>query len=136
MKGFKYQITVTVLLHKCKINGDTEYAPVYFNSATKTVINSDKHDLNKSFQEILYRIDNWINEGSGWIIESINSEYVNISVYSPLIGSTYIELPDGLKNSMKGLINMKNNNNKCFLWCHIRHFNLVKRHPEKIKKVD
>ena len=80
MKGFKYQITVTDLLHKCKINGDTEYAPVYFNSATKTVINSDKHDLNKSFQEILYRIDNWINEGSGWIIESINSEYVNISV--------------------------------------------------------
>ena len=28
--------------------------------------------LNKSFQEILYRIDNWINEGSGWIIESID----------------------------------------------------------------
>ena len=41
MKGFKYQITVTVLLSKHKINGDIEYAPVYFNSATKTVISSD-----------------------------------------------------------------------------------------------
>ena len=65
MKGFKYQITVTVLLYKHKVNGDIEYAPVYFNSATKTVINSDKYDLDKSFPEILYRIDNWINEGSG-----------------------------------------------------------------------
>ena len=40
MKGFKYQITVTVLLCKNKQNGDIKYAPVYFNSATKTVINS------------------------------------------------------------------------------------------------
>ena len=111
MKGFKYQIIVTVLLSKHKVNGDTEYAPVYFNSATKTVINFDKYDLDKSFQEILYRIDNWINEGSGWIIESIESQYVNISIYRPLIGSTYIELADKLKNPMKGLINIKKNDN-------------------------
>ena len=52
MKGFKYQITVTVLLCKHKENGDMEYAPVYFNSATKAVIISHKYDLDKSFQEI------------------------------------------------------------------------------------
>ena len=61
---------------------------------TKTVISSDKYDFDKSFQEILYRIDSWINQGSGWIIESIEAQYVSIYVYSPLIGSTYIELPD------------------------------------------
>ena len=54
--------------------------------------------LDKCFQEILYRIENWINEGSGWIIKSIDTQYVNISVYSPLIGSTYIELPSRLKH--------------------------------------
>ena len=127
MKGFKYQMTVAVLIYKHKISGEIQYAPVYFNSATKTVINCDKFDLDKSFQEVLYSIDNWINEGSDWIIESINGEYVNISAYSPLIGSTYIELRNGLRNPMKGLINIKNNGNKCFLWCHIRHLNLVKR---------
>ena len=37
---------------------------------------------------------------------------------------------------MKGLINIKNNDNKCFLWCHIRHLNLVERHPEGITKED
>ena len=63
MEGFKKQITVATLLSKHKENEDIEYTPIYFNSATKTVINSDKYDLDKSLQEILYRIDNWINEG-------------------------------------------------------------------------
>ena len=31
-KGFKYQISVKVLLKKYKHNGEIEFAPVYFNS--------------------------------------------------------------------------------------------------------
>ena len=69
-------------------------------------------------------------------MESIEAQYVNISIYSPLIGSTYIELPGKLKNLMKGLINIKNNDNKCFLWCHIRHLNPLKIHPERVTKKD
>ena len=71
MKDFKYQITVKALLSKEKGNGDIEYSSVYFNSVTKTVINYE-FSFDKCFQEILYIIDHWINEGSGWIIESIN----------------------------------------------------------------
>ena len=114
MKGFKYQIAMTVLLYKHKVDGDAEYSPVYFNSATKTLINF-QYSIDKSFQEISYRIDNWINKGSGGIIESIDCEYLNIFLYRPLRGSKYIELPSGLRNSKKGLINVKNNDNKCFL---------------------
>ena len=64
MKDFKYQITSAVLLSKIKTDGSIEYSPVYFNSTTKTVINSE-FNLDHAFQEILYRIDNWINQGSG-----------------------------------------------------------------------
>ena len=41
-----------------------------------------------------------------------------------------------LKNPKKGLINIKNNDNKCFLWCHVRHLHLIKKHPERINKED
>ena len=75
--GFKYQITVKVLLKKYRSNGEIEFNPVYFNSSTKTVINP-RYKLNKSFQEILHRIDTWISRGSGWIIELIESQYINI----------------------------------------------------------
>ena len=37
---------------------------------------------------------------------------------------------------MKGLINIKNTTNKCFLWYHIRDLNLLKIHPERIIKAD
>ena len=79
-KGFKYQITVKVLLKKYKLNGEIEFAPVYFNSLTKTIINN-RFKLENSFQEILYMIDAWISEGSGWSVEPIESQYINISTY-------------------------------------------------------
>ena len=63
-QGFKYQITRGFKLREYKPNGEIEFRPVYFNSAMKTVINH-KFDLWNVFQEILYKIDNWINEGSG-----------------------------------------------------------------------
>ena len=75
------------------------------------MINSDKYMLDKSFQENLYKIDNWINEGSDWVIESIVTGFVNSFVFSPLSGSTYIQLSRKLINSMKHLINIKNNDN-------------------------
>ena len=120
-------------MHIQKEKGGKDFAPVYFDSATKAVMNSE-YNLDKSFQEILYRIDNWINEGSGWLIESIEAQYLNIFAYSPLSGSAYIEIPHKLKQSMKGLINIKNNVNKCFPWSYIRHLNQLKTHPEKITK--
>ena len=106
-RGFKYQITVKGLLKIYKPNGEIEFTPVYFNSSTKTVINH-KYKLNKSFQEILHIVDAWINRGPGWIIESIESQYINISTYRPLVGGSYIDLPKELKHPRKGLINIKN----------------------------
>ena len=84
----------------------------------------------------MYRIDAWINRGSGWIIEAIESQYINISTYRPLAGSCYIDLPIELKHERKGLINIKNNDQKCFLWCHVRHISPLKEQPERILKND
>ena len=39
-----------------------------------------------------------------------------------------------MNNPKKGLINIRNNDNKCFLWCHVRHLNLVNNHSTRIKK--
>ena len=119
-KGFKYQITVKVLLKKYKHNGEIEFRPVYFNSKTKTIINH-RFKLDSSFQEILYMIANWINEGFGWIIELLESQYINISTYRPLSGSSYMDLPIQLKSPRKGLTNIKKKDQKCFLWCHVSY---------------
>ena len=51
IKGFKYQITLKVLLSKYKENAEREFAPVYFNSTTKTVmvLKTVLSDLLKNF---------------------------------------------------------------------------------------
>ena len=100
--GFKYQITVKVLLRKYKLIREIEFAPVYINSVTKTVIDH-RFRLENSFQKILYVIDVWINNGSGWNVESIESQYINISTYRPLSGSSYIDLPVELTSPRKGI---------------------------------
>ena len=81
-------------------------------------------------------IDVWINNESGWIIELIEYQQINISIYRPLLGSSYMNLPVELKSPKKGLINIKNKDKKCFLWCHFRHTNPSKEHPEGILKTD
>ena len=137
MKGFKYQITLSVTLKKSKLDGTVEYAAVYLNSFVKTIINYDFDDsIDKSISEILLRLDNWINEESGWVIERVNDQYLNISQYAPLVGSSFTELPKELRNSKKGLINLRNKDNKCFMWCHVRHLNPVSDNASRIKRVD
>ena len=100
IKGFKYQITVKILLKRYKLNEEIEFAPIYFNSVTKLVINN-RFELGKSFQEILCKTDAWINNGPGWITESTESQYINISPYKPLLGISYIKLPTELDHPRK-----------------------------------
>ena len=54
---------------------------------------SHRFKLESSSQDILYMIDVWINNGSGWNVESTESHCINISTYRPLSGSFYMDLP-------------------------------------------
>ena len=92
--------------------------------------------MNDSFEEILNLLDIWIYEGSGWIIDKIEGLFINVANYEPLLSGSYISLPKSLNNSMKGLINLKNKDHKCFMWCHVRLINSTNSHPERINKQD
>ena len=74
-------------------------------------------------------INVWINKGSYWSVELIKSQYFNISTYKTLSGSSDMDLPVDLRSPRKGLINIKNKDQKR---CHVRHVNPSKEHPERI----
>ena len=128
MKGFKFIETLEVTFEKDTIDSKTGkrlsiYKTAFFNGKAKTITKPDdiEHELSMSRQEILNVIDKWVSEGSGWVIDRIDSHYINVTAYTPLHGSSYIELPTELRNPKKGLINIKNKDDECFRWCHIRH---------------
>ena len=137
MKGLKFIESLKITLWKPQDDGWI-YKTAYFNSKPQTIINDNSINeaLQLTKQQILNFIAQWISEGSGWTIESVNGHYLNIVQYQPMKGSSYIQLPQELRNSAKGLINLKNNDNECFRWCHIRHSNPQDKYPQRIKKVD
>ena len=137
MKGLKYVETLKVTFEKISFNMIVEKS-AYFNSASQTIINQVgiSESLKISSENIINKIAQWISEGSGWTVKEINDHYLNIAKYEPMKGSSYIQLPKELRNSAKGLINMKNKDNECFRWCHIRHLNPQEKFPQRIKKVD
>ena len=136
-KGFKFVETLQVKFVKHS-NDKKILKNGYFNSTTDLIINETdiKLAIQASQQQILNIIAQWISEGSGWTIQLIENHYINIVNYNPLKGSSYIKLPQELRNSAKGLINMKNKDNECFRWCHIRHLNPQDKDPQRIKKTD
>ena len=135
-KGFKYVETLQVKFIKFS-NGQKTEKNGFFNSKADLIINNTniQSSLQISKQYILNIISQWVSEGSGWTVESIESHHLNIANYSPLKGSSYIELPPEIKKS-KGLINIKNEDNECFRWCHIRHLNPQNKNPQRITKTD
>ena len=71
------------------------------------------------------------------LVGEIYNQFLNVSGYAPLSGSTYIKLHNELKHNKKGLINIQNSDNKCFMWwCHVRHLNPVVKNLQKITKKD
>lgn len=64
--------------------------------------------------------------------DDVRDIWIRISRYDPLTASSFIALPDGLDNSMKGLINIKNRGvNDCFKCCHARLINPKKPIPKE-----
>ena len=90
--------------------------------------------MNESFEKILSSLDIWIIEDSGWVIDKIEGLYINVANYEPLSGSSYIALPKVLDYYRKGLINIKNKDHKCFLWCHVRLINPQDKNAERINE--
>ena len=108
---FKFSVTARVNLKKSITENGQDlltFREPYFNSSTFTIMNSDEIEeaLERAAEEILNKIAIWISEGSGWVIENIISHFINIVSYFPLRGTSYLPLPEELRNSQKGLINI------------------------------
>ena len=90
MKGFKFIETLEVTFEKDTIDSKTGkcvsiYKTAFFNGKAKIVTKVDdlEPELNMSRQEILNTIDKWVSEGSGWVIDRIDSHYISVTLIKP-----------------------------------------------------
>ena len=70
-------------------------------------------------------------EGSGWTFLNVIKLVLHTTRWEPLNGSSYIDLPEVLKNK-HAIINMKNQDEKCFMWCVLRALHLINKNAERV----
>ena len=135
-KAIKFIQTLKVIFEK--IIEKFSFKTGHFNSKPKILMNENEiPKIQKESQdEIINKIQEWVSEGSGWTIYSISSHHFNFINYQPLNGSSYIDLPTELINSSKGLINIINEDDKCFLYCHLYHLHKkeIIKNPQRVSK--
>ena len=90
----------------------------YFNTKTAPIYSTT--DLNEWFvMNVQNPIDTDMEEFQerelGWTLKSILNLVVNIYKFSPMRGSSYIDLPPFIKNK-KACINVENEDDECFKW--------------------
>ena len=113
-RGFKYNLYIAVTLKRWNnaINiFDIETVKLKAKAVTVT---NQRFNLNGAYEESKHILDIWTGLGSGWIIDKMENINIDIANYDPLAGSSYIQLPPELNNSMKGLTNIKNKDDECF----------------------
>ena len=69
--------------------------------------------------------------GSGWVFVKVEKLVLHTTRWEPVNAGSYIELPQELKNR-KAIINMKNQDDKCFMWCVLRALNPKDKNAERI----
>lgn len=111
-----------------------EKQTIYSNSKTK-IVNSETNlrDFYNKYiiPDILINIEEVIMKGSGFKLSEINELLVQLNKYEPLSGSSYIDLPAHLKNK-KAIINVKNNDDKCFKYAVLSALFPVDVHAERL----
>ena len=137
MKRIKFSERLKITFEKTTAQSKTTKT-AYFKSQIKIITNKDEIlELLKQTQEkILNRISAWISESTGRVISSVDNHYLNFVKYKPITGNSYINLPPELRNPAKGLINIKNEDDRCILWCHVRYLNPQEKDNQRIKKSD
>ena len=111
-KGLKAVETLKVTFTKMS-GEELIYKSAYFNSKPQTIINNTEiyGSLQLSEQQILNLVAQWISEGSGWTVESVENHYINVVQYEPLKGSSYIKLPQELKKNGTQAVKMPQKGN-------------------------
>ena len=62
--------------------------------------------LHEAFPGLLRRLENFTNEGSGWVVNRVTKMWLDVGRYQPLRAGSYLPLPTAVKNK-KANINVK-----------------------------
>ena len=133
----QYKVSLVLKVEMTKGDGKTKVQQPYFSSKPYTILS--QHDIENAIEEahrnIDTQIEKWTCQGSGWAVSRVVCLYVNISKYTPLKVSSYIDLPKYLKDK-KAIVNVQNTDQQCLKWALLSALHPVEHgsHPDRVSK--
>ena len=93
------------------------HVPAFFRSNMQDVDSINDLDLDAVVSDFDQQIDNFNSRGSGFVLEQLTQCVVCITKFRPFSGSdsTFVPTPTWFANK-RCTVNVKCNDNKCFLW--------------------
>ena len=134
-RGIKTILYLICIMYRQTSEGTIKQEFAFHSSIKLILENTDVSDVyNEMAEEIEESIQKVENaEGSGWVLLKIKNLTHHTAKWDPLNAGSYIDLPANLKNK-KAIINMKNQDDKCFVWCVLRALNPKNTNPDRIDK--
>ena len=137
-KNIKFRLVLVCIMEKQEYDkkiGITsiQTAKAYFSSETLENLRADEAMklVEDSFKSIETKIQNYAEDGSAWQFKEVEQLEIHTTEHNPTKGSSYIDLPKWIKDK-KAIINIKNRDDKCFLWCILRYLYPRDRDEERI----
>ena len=124
---YKYQLSYLAKFSKI-VNGEEEIFKRWIKS--DLMYNNLQPDTHNT---LMQKLDDEQLEGSGFVFQEIEEVILEIYKVNDIQASSYIELPGKYKDN-KSIINIKNNDQYCFLWCILVQLYPVENHKDRISK--
>ena len=137
LKGLRFNIGMAIQFIKPDPSSDYVISQTFYMNNKSSIITHESmisDAIHTQRDEIIRRIDKFTVNGSGWTVEQITKHYLSIAEYNPLAARSYI--PPACIQNKKATINIKNNDDKCFIYClgRVLDPNPEKKHLERVSK--
>ena len=126
-RNIKFNMILVCIMEKQTVQQNIgiiglEEGKAYFLSGTHLNLESTNVDklIKMCYDGIDGSIEAYTEKGSGWYFKEVEKLEIHTAEYNPTKGSSYIDLPDWIKNK-KAIVNIQNKDEKCVLWCILRY---------------
>ena len=140
-RNIKFTLNLVCMMEKQETNQKTglfniEEDKAYFNTYTFTNLKSTDVDelIYRCTESILGQMEMYAERSSNWVFKEVVKLEIHTVEFNPAKGSSYIVLPDWIKNK-KAIVNIKNKDDKCFLWCILRYIYPKESHEERVENL-
>ena len=131
----KWYLTMIVKLTKFDKEGEEIELEASFQSTVEIAFNEEdvKEQYDKGVDIIERKIKEFVSQGSGWSVEEVVRLDLHITPYVPLRAASYIPTDPWL-SAKKAIINIKNDDEKCFIWSVLAALHPQKLHAYRVSK--